>query len=149
MKVHVIKQTVSDTDKTGNKLISKKTGKPFYKIGIQTNEHGAQWINGLVNFPPNWEGTDQELEIYDEEYNGKTYKKFKIAQKTQGGLSENDQNAIQKTYEMASASNTNALRVVALIQELARELRDAGVIGQMNSDGSSAPDFEAEDIPSF
>lgn len=82
IKVHILKVKVDDKDKAGNLLISKKYGKPFYKVGIQTQEFGNDWLNGLMNFPPNnWEGTEQEIEQYDEDYQGKTYKKFKIVSK--------------------------------------------------------------------
>lgn len=145
MKVKIIKQTVSDTDKNGNKLISKKSGKPFYKVGIQTNEHGAQWINGLLNFSPNWEGTEQELEIYDEEFNGKTYKKFKLEPKKPAGLSEAQLFQIKQASEQAYAANQN-------IMLLTKRLEEAGVIPdpkKMSSVGIPYPERDASNTPDF
>lgn len=83
-KVTITKVSISDTDKAGNKLINK-FGKPYYKVGIKTNEYGDTFINGLMPFSPDrWEGTTQEVEVFDEEYNGKTYKKFKLPPRAGG-----------------------------------------------------------------
>ncbi len=80
-KVHIIKITVQDKKADGTPMINK-WGKPFYRVGIQTREYGNAWINGFMNFPPTgWENSEQEMEIYEEEYNGKMQKKFKLPTK--------------------------------------------------------------------
>ncbi len=79
MKVTITRVKVDTQTKDGRPLISSKSGKPYFKVGIQTNEYGATWLNGLMPFNPDrWQNTTQELEVYDEEYQGKTYKKFKL-----------------------------------------------------------------------
>lgn len=55
-----------------------KSGKynDFYPIGIKVD--GA-WYNGVAYIVPNWKAGDMlDVELYEEEYQGKTYKKFKI-----------------------------------------------------------------------
>ena len=82
MQVTIKKLKVDDKNKDGIKLVSKN-GNPFYKVGIQVSEYGEQWINGLVfETAPAWkEGDRVDLEIADQEYNGKTSKKFEIPSK--------------------------------------------------------------------
>ena len=72
--VKIIKSSYSDEKKDGTKLITKD-GRPYYKVGIQVNEHGERWINGLVfNLTPQeikaWEGQEVDLTIKEEEYMG-------------------------------------------------------------------------------
>lgn len=135
--VNIVSVTYTDKKKDGTPILSK-FGKVSYKVGLKTKEYEG-YINGFLPFAPDkWEGTTQSLEITDDPKWGK---QFKLPPKAGAGLTEQDKTLLKQTYDMASASNTNALRVVALIQELARELKNAGVIGATNSDGSKVPDF--------
>lgn len=60
-KVTLTKVYRSDTDKNGNKLVSKN-GKPYTKVGIKTAQHGEQWLNGFGNFDNRgWNEGDQVL----------------------------------------------------------------------------------------
>ena len=79
MQITISKISYTDKKKDGTSCISKN-GKPFYKVGIQTNEFGDTWINGLIfDNPPTWkEGDKIDLIIKDEEYNGITSKKFEL-----------------------------------------------------------------------
>ena len=84
IKVTLIKVAVSDEKKDGTKLITKN-GKPFWKVGIQTNEHGDKWINGLAFNQVTWkEGDTVELMIGEEEYQG--VKRLKFGMPTQQNI---------------------------------------------------------------
>lgn len=56
-----------------------KNGKPYTSTSIKVMELGDVFINGFGNRQTlNWNANDKVMiEIYEEEYNGKTYKKFK------------------------------------------------------------------------
>lgn len=86
MKVKITKVSATNTNQQGDELISQKSGKPYWKVGIQTQEYGATWINGFTNYEPkDWEGKEMELEIEDKVYNGKTYKNFRMIPKGAAG----------------------------------------------------------------
>lgn len=89
MKIKITKVTYTDTKKDGTKCIDKNS-KPFYKVGIQTQEHGDQWINGLVfGEPPTWQaGEEVELDIKEEEYQGTKSLKFDLPTKSSAVNSE-------------------------------------------------------------
>lgn len=78
MKVHITKVSSTNKKKDGTDMINKN-GKPFFRVGIQTSEHGEEWINGFMpSHPGDWEGSEQELTITEEEFNGKVSKKFAV-----------------------------------------------------------------------
>ena len=58
-----------------------KNGKEFFKVGISTPEG---WLNNIffenkhVDQIVNSQGGELEVVVYDEEYNGNMYKKFKL-----------------------------------------------------------------------
>ena len=72
-KIHVSRCKI-----TGPK--TDKNGKNYWSVGIQTRENGEKWFN--CNYfpfnPDRWEGTEQDVILYDEEYQGKMYSKFKL-----------------------------------------------------------------------
>jgi len=73
-QLHVTKVNFTDKNKAGE-LIRSKEGKVRYKVGILTEEYGTKWINGFLPFPPDrWEGTTQELEIFEDEKWGTQFK---------------------------------------------------------------------------
>lgn len=81
MKINITKVIAKDTKKDGTKLIGKN-GKPYFLVGIQTKEHAEKWINGFTQHAPtDWEGKEMELDIYEEEYQGKKQLKFKFPDK--------------------------------------------------------------------
>jgi len=57
--------------------VSAKTNKPYIAVSIQVD---GTWHNGFGNEEMmSWSaGETKELELFDEEYNGKMYKKFKV-----------------------------------------------------------------------
>jgi hypothetical protein len=57
--------------------VSARTNKPYIAVSIQVDE---VWHNGFGNEEMmSWSAGDtKELELFDEEYNGKMYKKFKV-----------------------------------------------------------------------
>ncbi len=80
-EIHVSKFTATDKKKDGTPL----TGKfgPFWRVSIQGVEFEG-WASGLVNGaekPEDWTGKVVSLDLYDEDFEGKTYKKFKIPKK--------------------------------------------------------------------
>lgn len=56
-----------------------KAGKPYTSCSIKTVEHGEEWLNGFGNAQTkSWNpGDEVEVDVYEEEYMGKTYTKFK------------------------------------------------------------------------
>jgi hypothetical protein len=47
MKVKVTRVAVKDTKKDGSQLLTK-AGNAFWNVGIQTEEHGDQWLSCLA-----------------------------------------------------------------------------------------------------
>ena len=134
--VKVTKVNYSDKKTDGTPLINK-FGKPYFKVGIQTKEYGDTWINGLCNFAPkDWEGQAKELEIYDEEYNGKTYKKFKVPSSGRGGGMTQEQ--FERIMAAIEQNHTLLKRVIGGVQEIYRKVNDDG----LTSDGSPMPNFD-------
>lgn len=79
MKVHIVSVNGKPAAKKDGTPITSKSGKPLFQVGIKTQEFGETWLNGLMPFNPDrWAGTEQELEVYDEEWQGRTFKKFKL-----------------------------------------------------------------------
>lgn len=64
-RVKLQKIYISDKDKAGNQLISKKTGKGYWKIAIKTNIHGDTWLSDFINFQDdprfNWKEGDEVI----------------------------------------------------------------------------------------
>ncbi len=73
---------------------------PWQLIGIKTQEFGDTWINGFENdTTKTWKKGDSiSLDIYDEEYNGKTYKKFKSPNATNALASDVEKLKTQMAY---------------------------------------------------
>lgn len=61
---------------------STKTGKPFTTCSIKS---GGEYYNGFGNAQTkSWQvGDEVEVETYEEEYNGKMYKKFKVPKESE------------------------------------------------------------------
>lgn len=100
MQVHVTKVYSTNHKKDGTPLISAKSGKPYYRVGIKTNEHGDQWLNGFSNFDcKDWEGKTKDLEITEGEFNGQKQLNFKV--QSQGGQFAKDLEELRKrVYEL-------------------------------------------------
>lgn len=47
MKVRLTTVYRTKTDKKGNLLTSKKSGKPYERVSIKTVEHGDKWLSGF------------------------------------------------------------------------------------------------------
>lgn len=79
-KLRVTKVNYQDKDKDGNPLKGKYG--PYFRIGLLTDKYGETWINGFAKTNcKDMEGKEVELEVFDEEYQGKSYKKFKFPAK--------------------------------------------------------------------
>lgn len=64
-----------------HKEVQKKDGSVFLTCGILTDLNGKEeWINGYGNARTQAlnKGESIFLDIYEEEYNGKVYKKFRL-----------------------------------------------------------------------
>ena len=139
----IVKVSVKDKNKEGKPYISK-TGKPFFLVGIQTNEYGSDYLNGIMPFNPDkWEGSTQDLITFDEEYNGKVSRKFTLPPRENkgGGLSDDDRAAIKAAKEYAIAANTTANKCYVLLTGLVRDLTLSGVLKEHTSDGMEVPEF--------
>lgn len=66
-------------DKNGNRYMTKD-GRPFARASVQFQETGAEWFGGFWSEALQ-EGSKVQAELYEEEYGGKTYLKFKVARK--------------------------------------------------------------------
>lgn len=64
-------------DKNGNRY-KTKGGRPFARASVQFQETGDEWFGGFWSDGLQ-EGARIQAEVFEEEYQGKTYKKFKIA----------------------------------------------------------------------
>lgn len=153
-KVHITEVKVSNTKKDGSECVDKN-GKRFLIVGIKTNQYGAEWIN--CNYfteanPSDWIETDQELVIYDEEFNGKTSKKFKLPFKggKGGGKTDSVQSvkgndevlaALRLTYAEARAANATAQKCYTLLTDVIRNLSLSGMYKEHTSDGAEEPTF--------
>lgn len=146
-QVHINDVKISTLKRDGTPCIDKN-GKSFTIVGILTNEYGSEWINCnyFTEDASTWKGTQQELVIFDEEYNGKTSKKFKLpfkggAKKSSGGMSDDDRATLKGIRELAYATNVTVNDQKALLGELIRNLKLSGVLKEHLSDGSEEPAF--------
>jgi hypothetical protein len=64
-------------DKNGNRY-KTKDGRPFARASVQFQETGDEWFGGFWSDALQ-EGSMIQAELFEEEYQGKIYKKFKIA----------------------------------------------------------------------
>lgn len=77
-KLKVTRISATDTKKDGTKLEGKYG--TYYRVGIQTEEYGEQWLNGFSNQMPTFEAGDTiEVVVSTTEWNGKEQLNFKIA----------------------------------------------------------------------
>jgi len=78
--INTLKMQVDLTFVKNEQKISK-AGRPYTACAIKTTQHGDKFINGLGgNITMNWNvGDTVECDIFEEEYNGKMYTKFKVA----------------------------------------------------------------------
>ena len=80
-KVTITRISSTNQKKDGTMLISKY-GKEYFRIGLQTEEHGEEWLNGFSNSTPDYEVGDKiEIEVTTEEWQGKEQLKFRIPKK--------------------------------------------------------------------
>lgn len=49
MQVKVTRISKKNTDKDGNPLLGKRDQRPYWKIGIQTDQTGDEWLSGFAN----------------------------------------------------------------------------------------------------
>jgi|TARA_Y100000310_G_scaffold118355_1_gene117232 hypothetical protein len=66
-----------------------KNGKPYTRCSIKVEKLGDLFINGFGNdITKTWQvGDEVEVRLFDEEYEGKTYKKFEAQKPTAAALS--------------------------------------------------------------
>ncbi len=135
-KVTITRVQADDKKRDGTPLIGK-FGKPYFKVGIQTNEYGDTWINGFLPFNPDrWVGSTQEIEIYEEEYQGKTYKKFKLPPRA-GAMSPDIMPKLEQILREVTAIRTELVMV--------RQTKDAPKVDYPESAGPT--EFDDEELP--
>lgn len=77
-KLTITKVYATDKKKDGTLLINK-WGKPYWRVGIKAKEMGEEWLNGFMNYDcKDWTGQVKELEVWQEEYEGKMQWKFAL-----------------------------------------------------------------------
>ncbi len=119
---------------------NKKTGKPdsFNKIGIQSQEHGAQWMD--FTFRGNHGlsvGQVIEGDVVSRDYNGKTYYDFKLPKKaTQATTSD----------EAASLLKLQVIPMLKTIWEKLERMEGKDVVPTAD-DGY--PPMDESNIPAF
>lgn len=60
---------ISSTDKKKDGTELKNKYGSFWRVGIQTKEHGDEWLNGFLKEAPVWqEGDVVELEVATEQW---------------------------------------------------------------------------------
>ena len=119
-KVTITHVTASNTKKDGTPILSK-FGKPSWIVGLKTNEYGEVWLNGFLPFDTaKWQGSTQEIEVYEEEWQGRTQKKFKLPPRNPV-LSDTDKQDIQKAKE-------DAYNALYSVNALKQQLVAAGIL---------------------
>ncbi len=112
MEVKITRISRKDTDKEGNKLLSKKDQKPYWKIGIQTEQTGEDWISGFANnqSDPRYlmeEGGTYHIAIDEKPNpNGGVYKNFKMMSPAEVELEE--LRAFKKKQEVITSTPTSS-----------------------------------------
>lgn len=79
--------------------LSAKTNNQYTSVGILTEEHGDQWINGFGNPQnQNWkEGDVIDVEVKEGEYNGNKTLNF-IMPRVEGGNNNEVMDALRKIF---------------------------------------------------
>jgi len=93
MKVKVTRIFKKDTDREGIKLVGKKDGKPYWKIGIKTEETGDEWLSGFANSTsdPRYmmeEGGTYSIAIEEKHVGDKVFKNFRMLKPEEQELEE-------------------------------------------------------------
>lgn len=157
MQITLTKVFRSTKKKDGTPLIGKN-GRPYTKLAIKTNEHGDRWLSGFDGKETQgWKEGDTVDVIVEEKGE---YLNFSVPKKEAQSSA-----AIEKLIEKIDAVNTNALRAISMIKQLAEELERAGVIKRPEAkiagtdlpypvrDESNTPNFDKsfddEDLPQF
>jgi hypothetical protein len=79
IKKLLINKVDSYSTKKDKTPLINKWGKPYWMIGLTTGELGAEKLWGFSDYDcKDWAGQVKELEIWQEEYNGKIGWKFAI-----------------------------------------------------------------------
>jgi len=78
--VTITRMSITDKKKDGTKL-QTKAGSSCWRVGIQTEEYGEQWLNGFLFYAPkNWKGETKEIGVWEEEFNGKKQLNFIVVE---------------------------------------------------------------------
>lgn len=137
-KLTITKVIVKTEDKYGKSLISK-TGRPYSRASIQTNEYGATWLGGFGD-PRLIVGATIEADITDREYQGKTYKDFKLAKPAPASVPVDNTEVLDEITKLQVA--------VGVLGTLMKEIRGmiAGEIERVYPKNPDA-DVPLEDLP--
>lgn len=83
MKVKITRVSRRNTTKDGAPLLGKKDGKPYWNIGIQTEQTGEEWLSGFANSQsdPRYlmeEGGTYSIAIDEKKVGDKVFKNFRM-----------------------------------------------------------------------
>lgn len=82
---------ISCTDKKKDGSILEGKFGTYFRVGIQTEEYGDQWLNGFSNQVPTYEvGDTIDAVVTTEEWQGKEQLKFKLANAEEKLAQENE-----------------------------------------------------------
>ena len=141
MKVHVTKVSATDKRKDGS-VITNKWGKTSWRVGLKTQEHGDVWLNGMMPFNPDrWEGTEQEIEVFEEEYNGTKRQAFRLPKR------EQPNSEAFKAYVHNYINLKVIPRLEALEKKVTGEVRDETGYPQMTEENDTHGLSESTDEP--
>lgn len=74
--------TIASTNKKKDGTVMVNKFGNFWRVGIKTEQHEDQWLNGFTKYEPKWEvGDEIDIEVTTEEFNGKEQLKFRVAKK--------------------------------------------------------------------
>ena len=122
------------TEGKDGKPYKDKNGRPFARASVRFIEMGEDYFGGFWNDKLE-EGAKVDVEVYEEVYEGKTYKKFRVAKKE-------DKLALE-----LSEIKTKLGKMNFDIQTILKHLSGESPLN-LTSAGTKIPDFsEIDDIP--
>jgi len=111
-----------------NEQKTSKAGKPYTACAIKTEATGNEYLNGFGNkVTATWlEGDEVDIEIYEEEYNGKMYKHFRMLNET----------------DLLKETVTKLIAVVKKHEERIKALENKGLPHNVVFNTTPAPTFK-------
>lgn len=134
-KIKITKITQTDKDKEGNQLTNKFG--PYFRIGLQTEQHGTKWLSGFSKSKLDWQvGQEVDIEVTE---NGQ-YLNFSIPKKND--LLEDRVSNIEKTLsDFKKEMETKFVQLKAdLVLETTGKFQTTKDYNKMNEDYGTIPE---------